>query len=244
MSSGLINDIWSATDKLKLPKHYLTLARDCYDNCLAYIDDCLGELVSELQRRGTLDRTWVVITADHGEGLGEHNLFEHGESLYSTEIRVPLLILPPGGSQTSRIVREVVSLRDLPATVVDLVACAKGAPFPGRSLAKLWRETSPRHAQIDEDMAISELESPNPADSNQGRSPGRRGPLISLAVDDLVYIRNESNGTEELFAERKDPLELINLAGADVMRPILYRIRERLARIRASQSGPSSPKPM
>jgi membrane-anchored protein YejM (alkaline phosphatase superfamily) len=56
-----------------------------------------------LQRRGELDKTLIVVTSDHGEGLGEHNLFDHGESLYRTEIRVPLVIIPP-----SRLDRPVV----------------------------------------------------------------------------------------------------------------------------------------
>ncbi len=63
----------------------------------------------------------VIILSDHGEGLGEHDLFDHGQSLYSTEISVPLLILPPGNTVSSRDVRATVSLRDIPATVVDLV---------------------------------------------------------------------------------------------------------------------------
>ena len=69
-----------------------------------------------------------MITSDHGEGLGEHDLFEHGESLYSTEIRVPLLIVPPSRIKAEGVVRETVSLRDLPATVVDLTG-------PGKQIA-------------------------------------------------------------------------------------------------------------
>ena len=74
------------------PGNCRDLARDSYDNCLAYLDERLGELFDELRRQGVLDRTLVILTADHGEGLGEHELFDHGESLYRTEIRVPLLI--------------------------------------------------------------------------------------------------------------------------------------------------------
>ena len=66
----IVNDRWDLVDKQTLPRHYLTLGRDAYDNCLAYLDEQLGNLVSELQRRGVLDRTLVVITSDHGEGLG------------------------------------------------------------------------------------------------------------------------------------------------------------------------------
>ena len=137
----VIHDGWDLIDKLTLPKYYLTMARDAYDSCLAYLDEQLGVLFDELQRRGLLDDTLVVITSDHGEGLGEHDLFDHGESLYSTELDVPLLILLPRQSRTARVVPQVVSLRDLPATIVDLVGQGAGSPFPGHSLADLWRDS-------------------------------------------------------------------------------------------------------
>ena len=137
-------DDWVAFDRLKLSPYYLTLARDSYDNCLAYLDETLGRLMGDLGRRGLLEETWVVIVGDHGEGLGEHDLYDHGESLYSTEVRVPLLILPPTGlNQPAQVVRETVSLRDLPATLVDVIGLAKGSPFPGRSLASYWGQLSP-----------------------------------------------------------------------------------------------------
>jgi arylsulfatase A-like enzyme len=117
---------------------YHQLLRDSYDDCLAYLDDRLGELFGILRRRGVLERTVVIVTAEHGEELGDHRLFEHGESLYRPAIRVPLLIVMPSGPRSPGVVRETVSLRDLPATIVDPVDLADGAPFPGRSLARFW----------------------------------------------------------------------------------------------------------
>ena len=134
---------WSDVDKARLPQYYRTLIGDCYDSCLAYMDERLGELFDELQRRGLLDNTLVIITADHGEGLGEHGLFDHGESLYRTEIRVPLLFVIPASGTSQAVVHETVSLRDLPATIADLVGLGSGSPFPGRSLAALWQPPSP-----------------------------------------------------------------------------------------------------
>ena len=96
---------WGLLDKQRLPRRYWSLARDAYDNCVAYLDEQLGALFDELQRRGILDRTLVIITSDHGEGLGEHGLFMHGESLYRTEIRVPLLILTPSHRPSGAVVR-------------------------------------------------------------------------------------------------------------------------------------------
>ena len=98
-------DGWRDVKKLELPLYLRTLARDAYDNCLAYLDDQLGELFEELQRRGELDRTLVIVTSDHGEGLGEHDLFDHGESLYRTEIGVPLLIVAPARSRSQGVVK-------------------------------------------------------------------------------------------------------------------------------------------
>ncbi len=233
----IIYDIWSKIDKTTLRPHYLTMARDCYDNCLAYLDERLGELFDDLQRRGVLDQTLVVITSDHGEGLGEHDLFEHGFSLYSTEIHVPLLILAPSGVDAGGVVRDTVSLRDLPATIVDLIGLGTGAPFPGRSLARLWRNSSPGSDHAVGDMAVSELASPNPANFRVVRSPVARGSLVSFAEGDFVYIHNEGDRTEELFNRRDDPRELTNRARDDSMKPILERFRDHLARFNVSRSG-------
>ena len=135
---------WFYRDKLRLPRSDLNLISDCYDSCLGYLDQKLGELFDELQHRGVFDHTLVVVTSDHGEGLGEHSLFFHGESLYRTEIRVPLLIVSPRQDRPVN-VGETISLRDLPATIVDLAGHGT-APFPGRSLARLWR--GPRPADV------------------------------------------------------------------------------------------------
>jgi arylsulfatase A-like enzyme len=223
---------WQDIDKTKLPQRYRTLVVDCYDSCLAYLDERLGELFDELQSRGVLDQTLVIVTSDHGEGLGEHDLFDHGESLYGTELRVPLLIVLPARNRYQGVVRETVSLRDLATTITDLVGLGHVSPFPGQSLAKLWRGPSAGVTSVSGEEAISELAGPNPANPNQGRSPASRGPLVSLDAGDFVYIRNEADGGEELFDERDDPRELLNRAHADVMQPLVKRFRARLDELR------------
>jgi arylsulfatase A-like enzyme len=215
------------------------LARDSYDDCLAYIDEQLGNLFDELRRRGLLDKTVIVVTSDHGEGLGEHNLFDHGESLYRTEIRVPLVIIPPSGVKRAAVVDETVSLLDLPATIVDLAGEAKGAPFPGRSLARFWRESASdgTRSSREPEPVVSELLSPNPVRPNQGRSPASAGPLISLAEGHFVYIRNERDGSEQLFNDRDDPQEIDNRILFESTRPLLEHFRRRLDLIRKQSNG-------
>jgi arylsulfatase A-like enzyme len=221
---------WKSIDKRRLNPKYRDLVRDSYDNCLGYLDDCLGSLLATLDQRAELDQTLVIVTADHGEELGEHGLFEHGESLYRPEIRVPLVFVLPKRSETRAVVREVVSLRDLPATIVDLVGYSDGARFPGRSLATLWRDPSPTAvpgatASVG---AISELAEPNPTNPSLGLSPAIRGPLCSLALEDYLYIRNEATGREQLFHEREDPGELVNRAQDEAMEPMVDLLRQRL----------------
>jgi arylsulfatase A-like enzyme len=229
-----VYEMWRYFDKMKLPRSCITLARDSYDDCLAYIDGQLGLLFDELQHRGVLDSTLVIVTSDHGEGLGEHDLFDHGESLYRTEIRVPLVIVPPSGLSAPNVVGETVSLRDLPATIVDLMGQEKGTPFPGESLARFWCDSASGSASSPRDHGpvISELMSPNPGKPNQGRSPASRGPLVSLAEGDFVYIRNQGDGTEQLFNERDDPNEIDNRAGFESMQSVLKKLRHRLDLIR------------
>ena len=183
----------------------------------------------------------MIVTADHGEGLGEHNLFDHGESLYRTEIRVPLLIVPPLGQSLSLVVGEMVSLRDLPATIVDLLGLRVGSPFPGMSLARFWLKSSPGNVNksSDIDPVVSELSAPSPASTNAGRSPASRGPLISLAGDTFVYIKNEGDGREQLFDERDDPAELSDKSHMESMRRILDDFRRR-ADVLRKQSTRSS----
>jgi arylsulfatase A-like enzyme len=233
LDEAKVLDRWIELNKLELPADLRTMARDAYDNCLVYLDEQLGELFAELQRRGELDRTWVIVTSDHGEGFGEHDLFDHGESLYRTELDVPLLIVPPTRGRSPRVVNDLVSLRNLPATIVELVGVETAAPFPGPSLAGLWRRppTDPGPATVID--VISELTGPNPSHPNQDRSPAGRGPLISLADGDYVYIRNEGDGSEELFNERDDLGELRDRAADAALQPVLNRLRERLKSLRA-----------
>jgi arylsulfatase A-like enzyme len=245
----LLAESWTDANRQRFPQAARRLVRNAYDACLAYLDDRLGELIDDLDRRGVLDQTLVIVTADHGEGLGEHDLFDHGESLYRTEIRVPLLIVLPSGrgrSPAPVVVDSLVSLRDIAATVAEFVGPGAKSPFQGRSMFEVVGKgaTSPATAagarsNDDGTIVLSELASPNPSDPNQHRSPAYRGPMISLAEGDYVYIRNEGDGREELFNERDDPHELINLARAQAMLPVLQRFRDLVQQ--ANAPAPDTP---
>ncbi|MDR3635983.1 MAG: sulfatase [Isosphaeraceae bacterium] len=207
---------WSKTEKIELSPRDITLARDGYDDGLAYLDGQLGRLFTALEQRGILRNTLVIVTSDHGEEFGEHGLFFHFASLHRPELDVPLLMtfpsrIPPGLSVT-----EPVSLRCLPATIVDLIGAQGASPFPGRSLARFWNGGGPAD-EIGE-AVYSEL-------AELGLEAVNDGPY--------VYIHHAS-GFEQLFHIKDDPGEDRNLAPLPEHRAALERLRAKLTRINAA----------
>ncbi len=80
----------------------IVMARDCYDDCVAFLDQELGRLLAELKSQGLMENSVVVITSDHGEAFGEHGTIGHSYSVYLDEIFVPLVILAPGAPAPHR----------------------------------------------------------------------------------------------------------------------------------------------
>jgi arylsulfatase A-like enzyme len=215
---------WQDQEHIPGDGRQIQMARDGYDDCLAYLDGALGRLFDELERRKLLDETLIVVVGDHGEQIGEHRLVGHGRSLYRDELRVPLLVVKPGKVPSGQVVAEPVSLRDLPATVLDLLGLAEKSPFPGRSLAPLWTSPpgSPRPVP---GLVKSEVAIRAKTSRNASRPPALRGPMVSVVAEGMTYIRN-ANGDEELYRLLDDPEEAKNLAEVEALRPTLERLRD------------------
>ncbi len=108
---------------------------DLYDGEIAFVDKWLREHLRPLQDSGQLDNCWLVVTSDHGEGLWDHKALGHCEEVYEAQVRVPLLIRPPGGLREPRRVSQVFSLLDLAPTLLELVGVPPCADFDGLSWA-------------------------------------------------------------------------------------------------------------
>ncbi len=93
---------------------------------VAWTDELVGRLVDSLAASGQLENTWVLITGDHGEGLGSHGEQMHGVLLYDATTRVPVIIRPPGGLELPLVLEAPVSLVDLMPTILG----AAGLPVP------------------------------------------------------------------------------------------------------------------
>jgi arylsulfatase A-like enzyme/Flp pilus assembly protein TadD len=111
-----------------------------YDGEVAWSDDLVGRLDSALERLGLRGETLLVVTSDHGEGLGEHGESVHGFFVYESTLRVPLLVRGPGVAPGGRFAVTARSI-DLFPTVLDLMAVPvpAGLHLSGRSLASALR---------------------------------------------------------------------------------------------------------
>jgi arylsulfatase A-like enzyme len=233
LEANLIRD-WPVEFQRGPSPSQIAFVRDAYDDCVAALDEQIGCLFDELERRAALERTWVIITADHGESFGEQpGVFWHGTSLYQPQLHVPLLIIPPGAGPAPGVVTETVSLRDLPATVADLVGLKQSSPFPGESLARFWNKAAaPGHGRSDPDPALSEVVPLDIFNADPSRWVNQpRWPLAALTETDWKYIRREGDVREELFHLPGDAGELQDLAGERTSHPALKRLRENLIRL-------------
>jgi len=227
---------WWNYDKSELKPADIERVRASYDRCLRYLDDQVGRLFDALSRRAVLDNTLIIVTADHGEHLGEQDLYGHGCSLYRSELHVPLLLFVPSSPaqvQEPRVVPEPVSLRNLPATVVDFLGLSKDSPFPGQSLLP-----SPGTSRLEPNpgnLTVSEVIAPPKADPNQGRSPVNKGSMRSLVMDRWHYIRN-GDGHEELYDFDTDPREEHDLATSPEQHEVLESLRAHAARLSVTPS--------
>jgi arylsulfatase A-like enzyme len=204
-------------------------AIDAYDNATAYLDAELGRLFGELERRGRLVNTIVVLTSDHGEEFMEHGVWDHGSTLFATALHVPLLVRwPAGGVPAGLRVADPVSLRDIPATVTDLLRLRPaGGAFPGRSLARRWAHPNERSGDPPL-MAVRQVP------RQPEWYPVSKGHMVSAVMEGLHYIRNLGDGSEQLFDVLGDPLERTDLS-ADSERS------EAMARFRLLTEGQLTP---
>jgi arylsulfatase A-like enzyme len=167
------------------------VAGDAYRSEIAYTDAQLRRLFERVAARFADGRTLVVVTADHGEGLGEHGEPTHSFTLYEETQRVPLLVTGPGIAP-GLVVSNVVRLADIAPTVlalsgvrglpgadgVDVSAALRGRDRGGRLAyletidARLSQGWSPIYGVRSERWKY--IRAPRPELYDLGRDPGER----------------------------------------------------------------------
>ncbi len=98
------------------------------------MDAALGDLLAPLRADGTLDRTLLIVAADHGESLGEHGEPTHGAFCYEATVRIPFLVRLPGGRRAGERSDEPVSVVDVFPTLLEALDLGPSGDVDGRSL--------------------------------------------------------------------------------------------------------------
>ncbi|MCA1563756.1 MAG: sulfatase-like hydrolase/transferase, partial [Acidobacteria bacterium] len=192
------------------PEPYATRYADRpYDGEVAFSDELVGRLDDALSRLGLRDETLLVVTSDHGEGLGEHGETLHGFFAYETTLHIPFIVRGPDIPAGTRL-GSVIGLVDLFPTALDML----GVPVPpnahiaGESFAPALRDGK----AMGETIAYAES----------------LVPLLHFGWSDLRVIREGrwkyiQAPRPELYDLATDPGEIVNLAAAQSSRAAAMR---------------------
>ncbi|KAH6977083.1 alkaline-phosphatase-like protein [Ilyonectria robusta] len=101
-------------------------AKRAYYGSVSYVDDCIGRLLETLEDAGLADNTIIIFSGDHGDMLGERNLW-YKMSYFESSVRVPMLVSYPQRFTPHRVTQSVSTL-DLLPTICDLIG-TKPAPY-------------------------------------------------------------------------------------------------------------------
>lgn len=166
-----------------------------YDAEIAGVDRQIGRIVETLKHDGLLENTLLIVTADHGESLGEHGEKTHAIFVYDATVHVPLIIRYPSMFRP-RVYDGPVRSVDITPTVLDVLHLPGAESMDGRSLMRplAGKEAQPRLAQYSESL-LSEV--------GFGMAP-----LFSVRDDGYKFIRAPR---PELYDLGKDPGETRNL---------------------------------
>ena len=173
-----------------------------------YADREIGRLLSALRAAGRLDDTLVILTSDHGEGLGDHGGIGglgHVSQLYEGQLRVPLILSWPGRLPAGSVVEAPVALRDLLPTVLDLLRVPDASERAGHSLAPLMAEEA---GTTTPDAIVAETFEPEaPRDLQAVVSDGYK--LIFTPEDDRAELYDMSRDPGELNDQAEQRAELV-----------------------------------
>ena len=204
-----------------------------YDGEIAQNDASFGALYDALARRGLLERSALLVTADHGEEFYDHGGWRHAETLYEEVVRIPLLLRLPGGSHGGRVIEAPADQIDVAPTLLDLARLETPALLPGASWLPALAGAAPPAAE-----SFAWLEHPSFSIASAVDGPwkvlrsrgGWRPPL--------------ERGGDELYDLAADPLERENLTSKNPPRRHWLTTRLAAATARQVRATPTADVPI
>jgi choline-sulfatase len=172
-----------------------------YDGEIAYADSAVAHWITFLKKAGVYDNAIIVVTGDHGEGLGEHGEETHGLFLYDSTLHVPLILRTPAAAHHGAVIDAQVRTTDILPTILSATGVAAPAELSGESLLPLIEQTKT-------------AQGPNRALFGETDYPLRWGwaPLRALRAENTKLIEAPR---PELYDLQADPKELKNLYAPD-----------------------------
>lgn len=176
-----------------------------YDGEISYTDAQLARLLAAIDAKNTL----VVVLADHGESLGEHDVwFNHGDDIHETSVHVPFAIRWPGRVPVTRVTSPVEGT-DLAPTILDLVGVEVPAAMTGKSAVPAMEGRAGRsiaHAMCFDRPANQAARAAGKITGPKYRIAGLRGPLSR-------YVQREVDGTATYYDLSADPRGVTDVSG-------------------------------
>lgn len=209
--------IWQA----QLPDYY---------GCIEAIDNSVGRVRKILEEENLADNTIFVFISDHGCHFATRNQ-EYKRSTHNSSIHVPLILNGPGVPPAQQ-VSELVGLIDLAPTLLALAGVSAPSTWKGRNLLPLTNDPQARENWPNEQLIqISE--------SMTGRAI--RTPDWTYCVADTTGAKERAATTYteyQMYDQRADPHELVNLAGRNPYRAKADELRERLKKLMIAAGEP------
>lgn len=197
-----------------------------YDGEIAYSDRVLGELLEKLDRLDLTEKTLIVLTSDHGEGLGEHKEKTHGIFIYDSTLRVPLIFSNPKILPKGKIVAEQIALIDVMPTALDLMGWDPIPKTEGKSQKSVLAGKKSLPGRICYIESVAAMLDRNWA------------PLQGVRSEEWKYIDAPE---PELYDLRKDPEENNNII--DKKPEIAKRLKEDLQSMIENSTRTAVPRP-
>lgn len=234
---GIVNGTWEQFDlynryELDFSQDDIRHAIDLYDAEIRTFDDRLRELFDLLDTTGLLDNSLIVLTADHGENLGEHHFFTHGHP-YEKALNIPLLFHFPDGMWAGKRIDSLVEITDILPTLLDIAGIQVPENIDGQSLITLIDPDIP--GEFVEREFLFAIGNATTEESRKNRIPEDRRTYgifdgtHRLTVEILPDGQVASGNDLELFNIRIDPGETDNLVDRNsgvfqILAPLLERM--------------------
>jgi len=195
-----------------------------YDGAIAYVDSRIAVVVEDLKRLGMYENTLLIVTSDHGEGLGEKDRMLHPASTAQTQVHVPLLVKYPN-QRSAESVRAPVSLIDLMPTVLASVGLDVPESLPGRDMRSIAPgDMTPVFTQY------------YPCSRRYNWHPRVKFRERAVVAGPYKYIAAYDSGPQ-CYNLHTDPEEKVNIYNSEPACPVLM---DRLAQWYASESSTPS----